>query len=63
MVKNLLKQLEDYFNTLVFYKFFQEFSNKQKIDEFIIYNSRMSEKRPLFRFAIKKILMFLIMKN
>ena len=50
-IKTIRRLLDTSFS---FYKFFQEFSNKQKIDEFIIYNSRMSEKRPLFRFAIKK---------
>lgn len=47
-IKNLLN------TSYSIYFFFKKFLKKNNIDELIVYNSRMSEKRPLFRLANQK---------
>ena len=50
--KKVIKNLLD--SSFSFYNFFKNYININKIDELILYNSRMSEKRPIFRLASRK---------
>lgn len=44
-----IKRLLD--TSFSFFKFFENYIQNNKIDELVVYNSRMSEKRSIFRFA------------